>query len=218
MKILFILLSISCFSIGCTKNKIEKTSLDSIPSDTIAVQKAIPYAEFLTQLKNSDLYKTNRKERFFDYINTDIPNYWIGTPWSFGGTTQKPQEGTIACGYFVTNVLSDFGISLNRIGLAQQASSVMIKQLCAKNSIKHFAKYTDVESYMKNRNAKEIYIVGLDFHTGFLIRDNDSVYFLHSNYINKKGVTKELLSDSQAFQQSKSFMLGSLSDNNKLFE
>ncbi|MCL2715253.1 MAG: hypothetical protein FWD68_11870 [Alphaproteobacteria bacterium] len=34
---------------------------------------------------------------------------WYGTPWNFNGTTRVPGQGTIACGYFVTGILSDAG-------------------------------------------------------------------------------------------------------------
>lgn len=177
-----------------------------------------PYAEFTRQLRSEKRRTIQKQSRFFEYINTDIPAYWKGTVWNFNGTTRQPRNGSIACGYFITNVLADFGIELKRVYLAQQPSSVMIKKLCVPGSIKTFASVTRLEQYLKSRNEKEIYIAGLDFHTGFIIRDKDNCYFLHSNYINHQGVVKEKLADSKALNASKSFMVGSLSENAEVFE
>jgi hypothetical protein len=118
----------------------------------------------------------------------------------------------------VTTVLDDFGIKLKRIYLAQQASSVLVSKLCEKNSIKTFSTIEQVENYLKGRNKHEIYIVGLDFHTGFVIRNDEKNYFLHSNYINREGVKKEELNTSRAFNASKLFVIGSLSQNTTLFK
>lgn len=169
-----------------------------------------PYTDFIQELQAMDGTVGEKESRFFQFINSDIPNYWTGTSWDFNGTTREPQKGSIACGYFVTNVLSDFGINLRRVYLAQQASSVMIQELSESGSVKHFSKVQQVQDYLQNRAEQEIYIVGLDFHTGFVIRDKGNMYFLHSNYINRSGVIKEDLINSAAFNDSKSFMIGSL--------
>src|SRR4051812_5282380 len=62
----------------------------------------------------------NEKEKIFTsaVVETIIPE-WIGTAWNFYGTSEKPHEGTIACGYFVTTILRDAGVNLARIKLAQ---------------------------------------------------------------------------------------------------
>lgn len=200
---------------SCKQNK-----EDDFFSDPAAVSKTElkPYVQFKEELKSFKGNLTEKQNRFFTYINSDIPNYWIGTKWDFNGTTQQPKKGTIACGYFVTTVLDDFGIKLKRIYLAQQASAVLVSKLCKKNSIKTFSSIEQVESYLKNNSQHEIYIVGLDFHTGFIIRDNDKNYFLHSNYINREGVVKEELRNSKALSASKLYVIGSLSQNEEIFK
>ena len=60
-----------------------------------------------------------------------MPLYWVETKWDFNGVSRVSRQGSIACGYFVTTVLEDIGFKLNRIKLSQQASSVMIFNLCA---------------------------------------------------------------------------------------
>ena len=55
------------------------------------------------------------KEKIFTraVAETIIPD-WIGTKWDFNGISEKPQQGNIACGYFVTTVLRDAGLNLAR--------------------------------------------------------------------------------------------------------
>jgi len=36
------------------------------------------------------------------FIYKEIFPSWYGTPWNFNGTTEVPQQGKIACGYFVS--------------------------------------------------------------------------------------------------------------------
>lgn len=43
---------------------------------------------------------------------------------------------------------------------------------------------------MKER-GDGLYIVGLDFHVGFLQQIGDTTWFIHSNYLNRSGVMKE---------------------------
>ncbi len=204
---------LACFS--CQENK----EVSETTKTTVQIERPEkPYSEFIKEIQELNGTTVEKQSRFFRFMNTDIPNYWTGTPWDFNGTSREPLKGNIACGYFVTNVLSDFGIELRRVYLAQQASSVMINELSTGESVKHFVKAKQVQDYLLSRSEQEIYIVGLDFHTGFVIRDKNRTYFLHSNYINRSGVIKEDLITSAAFNASKSFMIGSLSENKSLFE
>ncbi len=164
------------------------------------------YKDFLAKIQQKN--KKEKSQYFFKYINSEIPDYWQNTPWTFGGTSREPQKGSIACGYFVTNILSDYGFDIKRAYLAQQASSVMIKQLCT--DINYFSKREDLENYILNKEKNQVYIVGLDFHTGFVTRENKDTYFIHSNYINNQGVVKEKTATSKALNASKTFMIGNL--------
>lgn len=195
----YLLLLVLSIVIGCKKP--EKNELVIKPE----INK-VPYKEFLISINKKT--EEEKKNYLFKFINNDVPNYWISTPWSFNGTSRDPQKGSIACGYFVTNTLTDFGFKINRTYLAQQASSVMIKELC--KDIKYYSKRQDLENYLLEKNKNQVYIVGLDFHTGFITRENKDTYFIHSNYIKNKGVVKELTKNSQALNASKTFMIGTL--------
>ncbi|MFY1045751.1 hypothetical protein [Chryseobacterium sp. GP-SGM7] len=201
MKYLFTLLFLTI--IGCNKSKVESDKNLSIENSE---RKKVPYKDFLSSINKKS--KEEKKNYLFKFINYDVPNYWTSTLWSFNGTSREPQKGTIACGYFVTNTLTDFGFDINRAYLAQQASSVMIKKLCS--DIKYFSERKDLEKYILSKNKNQVYIVGLDFHTGFITREDKDTYFIHSNYIKNKGVVKELTKNSKALNASKTFMIGTL--------
>jgi hypothetical protein len=177
---------------------------------------SISYEDFLTvvktereKLKSKPL--ADSKEYFFQLINYKIPAYWAGTPWDFNGVTRKPGEGKIACGYFITNTMVDLGFSIERVKLAQAASSVLIKATCV--DIKYCAGFEGLKTYLSGQPEHTVFIVGLDFHTGYITKEKKDCYFIHSNYIDSKGVTKEKIDISEALQASKTFMIGSISGN-----
>lgn len=136
--------------------------------------------------------KDNKKD-LAHIIDKKLLPYWLGTTWSFNGTTQIPGQGSIACGYFVTTLLRDAGVKLERVKLAQMASEDMIKILCKKESIKryHHTKIGDFISSVK-KQGYGLYVVGLDLHTGFVLCDSSQqVYFIHSSGIPPYCVVKE---------------------------
>ena len=190
------------FLLNCNKENVNHENLTPEKNH----QSKVKYSDFVKIL---DVKTDSEKEKyFFTYINYDVPYYWKGTPWSFNGTTSEPQKESVACGYFVTNVLKNYGFKIKASYLAQQASSVMIKKLCT--DIKHFSKVSEVEKYILSKDKNQIYIVGLDFHTGFITRENKDTYFIHSNYIKNQGPVKEKTKESKALNYSKSFMIGQI--------
>ena len=152
----------------------------------------------------------------FEVIAKSIPAYWIGTTWDFNGVTRTPQKGAIACGYFITTVLEDIGIQLERVKLAQQVSSVMIKKLTVK--VKNTTNFSTLKTYISTGLKNDIFIIGLDFHTGFIVKEGTTFYFLHSNYINREGVIKENIENSAALKGSSNYMIGSLLQNEILVQ
>ncbi len=147
------------------------------------------------------------------YLHTTLANdlflFWKGTPWEFYGTSVEPRKGAIACGYFVTTLLQHAGVKVNRVALAQTYSEHMIKTLVQKKGIKIYSPFDlkkMVEELKKNGDA--MYIIGLDFHTGFISVEKGEVYFIHSNYIGAAGVMKEIALESAALQRNKYTVLG----------
>lgn len=205
MKKNILLLLILFLTFSCKKEKASSQGASSLQR----TEEKIPYAEYLKEI---DTYnQAQKQENLFRYINYEVPYYWQGTPWSFTGSTSEPRKGSIACGYFVTNTLKIYGFDIKASYLAQQPSSVMIKQLCT--DVKHFTSVKDLKDWVISKPQKQVYMVGLDFHTGYITREINDVYFIHSNYIQNKGVSKELLEKSRALNSSKTFMIGNLKYN-----
>lgn len=183
------------------------------------VYKTIDYNEFKKGVDNNKSLLVNHPTKdirnyLFKLIDEDIYNYWAGTPWDFYGTTQQPKSGSIACGFFVTNTLTDLGFKIDRVGLANAPSSDMIKKLCV--GIQSFHSLNKLNSYLAKQPVNSVFIIGLDFHTGYVVKTVTGCYFFHSNYIKKQGVIQEKIAASQALSTNKFFMIGSLTANNDL--
>src|SRR5687768_1120080 len=71
-------------------------------------------------------------------IAAELIPAWLGTPWDFNGTTETPQQGRIACGYFVSTVLRHAGFRVERVRLAQQASERIALTLSQPVEIQRF--------------------------------------------------------------------------------
>ena len=156
------------------------------------------------------------QKEFVAIVIDSILPYWYGTPWDFNGTTQKPGQGSIACGYFITTVLQDAGVPIQRVKLAQCASQQMIYNLVQQNRTKVFSNAT-MDGFINyiQQQGFGIYIVGLDSHVGFLYNDGKEVYFIHAKWVNPKAVVKEVASQSGVLYYSAYKIVGKISDDEK---
>ena len=152
-------------------------------------------------------------------IYTEIFPSWYGTAWDFNGTTEVPQQGKIACGYFVTTVLRDAGWRVQRARLAQQASENIILSLTTDGYIKRFRRVAidDFVNAVMQWGAG-IYVVGLDIHTGFIVNTGDEVYFIHSSYVEPYTVIRERATESKILAASKYLVLGKISADDVFIE
>ncbi len=150
------------------------------------------------------------KQFLFDQLTLEIFPSWYGTNWDFNGVTETPQEGQIACGYFVTTTLRDLGLKIPRVKWAQAASETMI--LAATNEVKRFsnAEMKDVEDWLVSR-PDAIYIVGLDNHTGYIYKKGKQLLFVHSSPFNKAhGVIAEDINTHSPLTVSKYRVFGEI--------
>lgn len=154
----------------------------------------------------------SQRAAFMAALNQRIIPYWYGTAWSFNGTTQMPNEGSIACGYFVTTVLRDMGMPLDRVKLAQCASEAMIKALIDPKYIFHFPG-NDLDSFdtYLTQLGNGVYIVGLDTHTGFINVSPEGNYFMHASGRFPQMVLKEKVTESKVLHNSKYKVVGKIS-------
>jgi hypothetical protein len=144
---------------------------------------------------------------------------WYGTTWDFNGTTETPGQGKIACGYFVSTVLRDAGVKVQRVKLAQQASENIILSLTTSAHIKRF-RQTPISDFVEAvRNwGPGLYVVGLDIHVGFILNVDGQVYFIHSSYIDPYSVVKEPAGDSKILASSRYRILGKISADDQFIE
>lgn len=142
-------------------------------------------------------------------IYEDLFSAWYGTPWDFNGTSETPQQGKIACGYFVSTILRDAGWKVERVRLAQQASEKIILSLTTEPFIKRFRRMpiSDFLNAVKQWGPG-IYIVGLDIHVGFIVNTDGDVYFVHSSYVDPSKVIKEKAIESPILSSSNYRVLG----------
>jgi hypothetical protein len=212
----FLFLFISCKS-KCSTNHSDSVTL-STPKEFDISYDSLKHR---IQLERNDLKRMEintkgiAKEISMNNLLALFP-YWYGTKWNFYGTSEVPQQGSIACGYFVTTLLRDAGLNINRVKLAQQASSVIIQTVCDKENIKTFsnAKNEDFFDFIK-RQGKSMYVVGLDFHTGFIYFDGEEIYFIQSKYYDEVAVVKEVATASKVLLKSKFKMLGRIDNSAK---
>jgi len=144
-------------------------------------------------------------------INTVFPS-WYGTEWDYNGYSNVPKQGQIACGYFVSTTLKHIGFNLNRYKLAQQYSHGIVNTLCNNVQMINNNDTTKLFKYI-NSKPNQLYVVGLDNHVGFISKETDGIYFIHSSYIEPVAVIKEKASNSEALLSSNLFVLGHFSDN-----
>jgi hypothetical protein len=181
----------------------EHAPKDSLENYSLTKQRIISLRDSLRRMyhsahRNQSKEIASSSENLFTHAVIDqLIAHWYGTPWDFNGITEEPRKGQIACGYFVTTILRDAGFSVQRIKDRNAIRSFSLKSV------------NKVDSAVKSMGPG-LYVVGLDFHVGFLHCDGPNVYFIHSNYIRREGVVKELIQQSAAFASSKYRLIGKI--------
>ena len=214
IKILILATFLAFFS----KNEYIKNDY-SIAKNEIEKQRNTIKTKYLTASakEKKELLNTTKQLITNNLTSTIIP-FWYGTKWSFDGFTEIPKQGTVACGYFVSTTLSHAGFKLNRYKLAQKDPKKEAELLKIDGAIEVLEKSpSELKKYFIDTKKDGLYFVGLDFHVGYLLKENNEVYFIHSNYINHEGVKKEPITASKAFV-SKKYYIVSITENEKLVE
>ncbi len=165
-------------------------------------------------LQNKAAAVPELRQQFMKAMTEKIFPYWYGTQWDFNGTTETPNSGSIACGYFVTTTLRDAGVSLNRVKLAQCASEEMIRALVAKKYIYHLSGISIAAFDKKLRQlGKGLYIIGLDNHTGFIHVSDKGNFFIHASGWYPYEVIKQEVLSAPVLTKSSYRVLGKISDD-----
>ena len=223
---LFLLLALLLSFANCTQKEIKiAVEKHAAPPPPIAIinydscKKEIGLIKQKQKPLWASISKTEKGKIFTNAITETIIPAWIGTAWNFNGTSEKPQQGSIACGYFVTTVLRDAGLNLARIKLAQCASEQMIISLVQPKYIHRFSNVTMKVFLQSIQNqGYGLYIVGLDNHTGFIYNDGKDIYFIHSTFVGTRNVQKEFAASSWILERSKYKVLGKISEDEKVLQ
>jgi hypothetical protein len=144
-----------------------------------------------------------------ELIMPEMMRCWLGTGYDFNGVAERPGEGKIACGYYVSTLIRDAGSKVNRYTLAQQASQNILRTFTAKENclLRVGEKYDTYANWLETLEPG-IYIMGLDTHVGFVVIEKDGMKFLHSSGIDQAGVVEEPRDQALAIKWSNWRMLG----------
>ena len=153
-------------------------------------------------------------DTLFSILTHDVFPAWYGTSWDFNGVSNIPGQGEIACGYFVSTTLKHIGFNLNRYTLAQQASASIVTEVCAPQYTQKISGY-DHLSKLLAAQSDGVFIIGLDYHVGFIVIEDEKAFFVHSDYFSGE-VIREKASTSESLQASQNFVLGELTHNPEL--
>ena len=208
MKQLILILTIFT-SLSC--NGQEEKNYSKLRKEIIAKRDSLKpkYFESDSMGKNSIIIFA--REYLINIMTNEVFPYWYGTKWSYSGTTRIPRKGRIACGYFVTNILTDVGFNIPRVKWAQSASEIFVKKLSFGN-INRFSNepISVIGKHLKN-SGNGLYLVGLDSHTGFVFVDDDEIRFIHADYYEpEKGVVSEKINSNSPITDSSYRVIGKL--------
>ncbi len=214
--------------LSCTASFGQKTPLSSeLTQEEIVLKRTLCQKQLkqlqIYRVKSLDLYQKasaeNKKALLFqlktrlekELTQTVFPA-WYGTPWDFNGTSNKPGEGKIACGYFVSTTLKHIGYQVNRYQLAQQPSQRIITTFVKRSDI-DISSRRSLEHVKKKlmKTGDGIYIVGLDTHVGFIVVNDGTITFIHSSYYKpNRQVVAEPYDSKNPLSDSKYRVIGKL--------
>ncbi|WP_149303143.1 hypothetical protein [Pareuzebyella sediminis] len=172
-------------------------------------------------LRSGTISYDHIRSAFADHLVDQIIPHWYGTPWSFGGHTDIPNQGKIACGYFISTTLRDMGINLNRYTLAQKSPADEAKMISCGAVITEVHQDTPKRAYeaIDQLTNEGLYFIGFDEgHVGYLLKREGELFLIHSNYLSPVSVCMEALEDSRVFRSFKKFHLVPISHNDTLLQ
>lgn len=214
--------------VGKAGNEItEKNKVDTLSWEKLEIKLQPPnysYKETCNHIttKIKSINELDSLSLFFTeaLLNQIIP-YWYGTAWDFNGYTNIPNQGKIACGYFVSTTLKHIGLNLNRYSLAQQLPINEAKTLSLGEPVIKIIcnDFSGCLKSIKEKTKEGFYFIGLDAnHVGFLLKRKNHLFFIHSNYSYPQEVIIERAKDSEVLNSFSTFYLSKISNNINLLK
>ena len=143
---------------------------------------------------------------------------WLGSRWGLGmPQSTEPHRGKTNCGVFVAVVLRDVGFLLPIWKFNRQAAYDSIRSLAPRRSIRYFHRVSPrVFAAGVRRMGPGLYLIGLDFHIGFLrVKRSGEVRFVHGSYLTHR-VMDEPAETALPIVHSRSRMVGKILQPNML--
>ena len=163
-------LILSCKSedrkVQLTEKNIELPVVDTLSYDQL--KKNVREKRKLFSKENFNLKDEKNLDILRNYwVSTLLNDFylkWANTPWDYNGTTEQPRLGNIACGYFVTTLLRDMDVKIQRVKLAVCPSSQMMKMLTPKQRLINLSalSYADFNDRI-TRYGKGVFVIGFHF-------------------------------------------------------
>ena len=125
-----------------------------------------------------------------------LVQFWIGTRWALGAPqTTTPQQGKVNCGTFVGRILHDAGFVVNVKKLQRQPSQLIIKSFVGGSRVRKFSGAT-MDRFLASvhKMGPGLFIIGLDFHVGFLLQTEEDLRFIHASFETETVVNEDAAS------------------------
>jgi hypothetical protein len=142
-----------------------------------------------------------------------LSRHWLGTSWGLGlPQSQVPGRGKINCGTFVGTILRDAGFVVDVGKLQRQPSQLIIRSFVGRERMKKWSN-APMDRFLADVRAMGpgLFIVGLDFHVGFLIQTERDLRFVHASY-ETRTVVDEPAASAGPITESKYRVVGKLLD------
>jgi hypothetical protein len=135
---------------------------------------------------------------------------WMGTPWGLGAqsdASRPHQPGkVVGCSYFITAVLQNAGLELESRRRFAQAPSLWIQRalLPYGGQVHRFGSVPAPELRARVAALGDgLYLVGLDYHVGFLVVRGAGVRIVHASFFPPQAVVSEPVESSAAIEGSR---------------
>ncbi len=199
------------------------TNLDSIAASYANTKAATDQlrSRLKKGLRSGTIAMDSVRFAFTNQLVDEIIPHWYGTPWSFGGHTAVPNQGKIACGYFISTTLRDMGVNLNRYEMAQKSPLDEAKMISCGAEIDKVVQNSPERALAAIDDLTEegLYFIGFDEgHVGYLLKREGELFLIHSNYFSPVSVCMETLEDSRVFERFSTFHLVAISHNDTLLQ
>lgn len=150
-----------------------------------------------------------------EVISNDIVYYWYGTGFDKEGMSSSPGSGRIACSYFVVTMLTEAGLNIDRVKLAQQSALNIVKTLSTPELVTHCSAPDEVEALLLQKGAG-LYFIGFSYHVGFLYYDGKEMHLIHASPLPPGTVSRISMKGARSFEYSNFYDIGKLTENKSL--